>query len=317
MKHSILLLGIFVSLVIGGCKSASVNPITGQSLGITFHNFPPNRPGEVYALWVEIPKSAAPQPVNPLHGLVISKLVSTFTMNDTGIVGFDTTGFSKRLGVNFSTMIRAEVSVEQIGNIGSAPAADYLVGNISGTYTVGTATLTGDDPLAFGSSLSSVSGIATLASSNRSASNYIGEVYLMNFASDSTTSAGLTNLASLPSGWQYGVWTIDSATTPPLKTFLGYVISPDSKDTKSLRDNYNYPGGLTLDSLQNAPWNLVNGISAVLLSLEPGFSSSDPAIPFPAPVLYGTIPAGLQKFTPFPLTNVVKSFPSIDMRIAR
>ena len=162
MKKYLLLIVVLVSMISSGCKTSMTAPGTGQSVAFTFHNFKPSRPGEIYALWVEIPKSAAPIPVNPLHGLVLSKLVSTFTVTDTGIVGFDTTGFSNRLGVNFSLMIRAEVSVERKDNIGSVPTADFIGGNISGSYSVGTATLTGEDPLAFGTSLPAISGLATL-----------------------------------------------------------------------------------------------------------------------------------------------------------
>ena len=317
MKKYLLLIVVIVSMISSGCKTSTTAPGSGQSVAFTFHNFKPNRLGEVYALWVEIPKSAAPIPVNPLHGLVLSKLVSTFTVTDTGIVGFDTTGFSNRLGVNFSLMIRAEVSVERKDNISSVPTADFIGGNISGSYSVGTATLTGEDPLAFGTSLPAISGLATLATLKYTPSNYVGEVYLMNVASDSTKSAGLINLAVLPSSWQYGIWTVDSISKPPIQTFLGYVVTPDSKDTKSTHDNFNFPGGLTLDSTGRIPLNLTYGASAVLVSLEPILSTNDPVIPFPAPVLYGLIPSAQPPYVTFPLQNIVRVFPSVDMKIAR
>jgi hypothetical protein len=318
MKKSILFVIFCLLAGLGGCK----NPVVPQqSISFTFHNLKPNRPGEIYALWAEVPPgSIAPRPNAPLHGTFKSKLISTFTMNDTGgIIGLDLAGARNRVGVDFSLIANVELSVERADSVGTAPTAYYLFGTVAGQKSTGTATLRADIDQVFGTAQSGVSGVATLATSHFTPAKYTGEVYLMNATDASNTSPGLSLPPSLflPATWRYGLWTVDSVSSPPIFSFLGYVIAVDSKDTKSAKDNYNYPGGKSPNDTAVTLLDLTNGKSGVLMTLEPDVISRDPVIPFPAPVLWGIIPKGETAFNPFPLQNISGNYPTVDVIINR
>jgi hypothetical protein len=318
MKKNLLLITCLVSLGLGSCKDT---PAPVQSISFTFHNLKPNRPGETYALWAEVPPgNIAPQQEPPLHGVLKSKLISTFTMNDTGgIIGLDLAGARNRVGVDFSLIANVELSVERADSVGPAPTAFYLFGTVTGSKNTGTTTMRADIEQVFGTAQSEVSGVATLASSPKTPSKYTGEVYLMNATDPTTTSPGLSpfSLPFLPATWRYGVWTVDSISSPPVCSFLGYVIAVDSKDTKSAKDNYNYPGGKSPNDTATTLLDLTNGKSGVLLNLEPNITTSDPLKPFPCPVLWGFIPQGQPAFTSFPLQNISGSYPTVDVIINR
>jgi len=319
MKKRILFAVLCLSLGLGSCKSPTTPP--AQSISFTFHNIKPNRPGEIYAFWAEVPPgSIAPLPHPPMHGTFKSKLISTFTVNDIGgIIGLDVAGARNRVGVDFSLIANVELSVENADSIGAAPTAYYLFGIVTGQKSTGTTTLRADIDQVFGTLQSEVSGVATLASSPKTPTKYTGEVYLMNASDPNTTSPGLSPdpLPFLPTTWRYGVWTVDSVTSPPTYTFLGYVNNVDSKDTKSAKDNYNYPGGKSPNDTTLTLLDLTNGKSGVLRTLEPDVKASDPLIPFPAPTLWGLIPQGQKQFAPFPLQNISGNYPTVDVIINR
>jgi hypothetical protein len=315
MKKIFIFNALFL-VILGSCKYSPA-PTNEQSISLTFHNMKPSRPGEVYALWAEIPKSAAPLP-KPQHGTNIIKLVSTFTVNDTGgIVGLDLANAKSKIGVDFALISRIEISIENPDSIEDDEKAIYLVGDVTGSSSIGNATLHGDDPLALGTGFNSITGLATLATSTKTPTRYKSEVYLMDATSSTETKPGLSDpLPFLPGTWRYGVWTIDSAATTPI-SFLGYVDAIDSKDSKSAKDNFNYPGGVSpFDAAINL-YDLTNGKSAVLLTLEPAVHSTDPVIPFSAPVLFGLVPLDQQAFQPFSLQNVASGFPTVDVKIIR
>jgi hypothetical protein len=314
-KPHFLVLIVFL-LLFGSCKYSPA--VSEQSLSFTYHNMPPNRPGEVYAIWVEVPPSAAPLP-KPLHGLNKSKFVATFTVNDTGgMIGPDLTDAKTRIGVDYSVIIAMEISVERTDSIGAAPSSIFIAcSSIIGTANIGLASLTGTDGYAFYTTLPQITGVATLASSPKTPANYKSEVYLMNATDPNTTSPGLSNLEFLPGRWRYGVWTVDSISMPPVYSFLGYVVDSASKDTKSAKDNYNYPGGKSPNDTARTLLDLTNGKSGVLLNLEPDVLASDPVTPFPAPILWGLIPLNETAFTPFNLQNISGGFPEVDVKIMR
>ncbi|HYM20421.1 MAG TPA: hypothetical protein VEW28_05380 [Candidatus Kapabacteria bacterium] len=274
---------------------------------------------EVYALWFEVPKSAAYSKLIPLHGTNISKLVSTFTVDPSGaIVGFDTTGLAARIGLDYALIIRAELSVEHSDSIGSAPTAIFLVNEISGTKSTGNSTITALHPLAFTPDIAPITSVATLASSASTPNHYTGEVYLMNATDASNTSPGIGNFISILAPWQYGLWTIDSSVSPPAETFLGYFSSPTGKDTKSTHDSYNYPGGRSPSDTTKPLFDLTTGKGYVLVNAEPPMENGkEPSVPFPAPILFGMIPAHRTSFTPFTIQNVTASLPTIDITIYR
>jgi hypothetical protein len=309
MKSPIIVIAILL-LVFAGCSSTNT-PVSQQSLTFTYHNLPPNRSGETYAIWVEVPPSAASLP-RPEHGLNKSKFVATFIVNDTGMIGPDLSQAKTRIGVDYSVIIAVEISIERADSIGAAPSSIYLASSsITGSSNVGTAVLSGNDGYAFGGSpLAPISGTATLASSPKTPTKFTNEVYLMNASDANTTSPSLSKLAFLPGKWRYGVWATDSISSPPVYTFLGYVIDSASNDSKALGDNYHYPGGKT-------PNDMTDGKSGVLVNLEPDVLTADPTIPFPAAVLWGHVPQGQPAFTPFQLTNISGTYPQVNVKIMR
>ena len=318
MKRHNFFIAIFIAAAICGCKSSTgptPNPFT-----FTFHTMPPSRPGEVYALWAEVPADAAPSQI--LHGTFKSKMLSTFTVNDTGgVVGLDLSKVSSIIP-DLRLIIDFELSVERPDSIGTEPAAIFLAAqSVTGSASNGYATLTQDDGNAFGGlGITSIASVATLASSAKTASAYKGEVYLMNATSPTNTSAGLTPdpLPFLPGSWHLGVWTIDSTSKPPVITFLGYVIAPDSKDSKSTKDNYHYPGGKSpSDTAISTLLDLTGGKSGVLLSLEPDVLPANPTSPFASWLLWGLVPAGEPAFQSFPLANIYKGTATVDVKFSR
>lgn len=304
--------------MLGSCKY-SPEPVRVQSLSLTFHNLPASRAGEVYALWCDVPKGTV-APIKGMHeGASVSKLVGTFRVVDTSVFGLDLSKAKANIGVDFTLISDAELSVENPDSITDEPKAIYLVGSpIVGTTTYGTTTMRADVEEVFGTDQSTIIANATLASAAKTAANYKGEVYLMNANDPTNTSKSLAPdpLPFLPGTWQYGMWTIDSSATPPVNTFLGYIRGVKAKDSKSAKDNFNYPGGRSPNDVSPV-LDLTTGMGRVLVSLEPAVLQTDPVTPFHQPVLWGTVPQGQAAFTPFGLQNVSGVYPTIDVKIYR
>jgi hypothetical protein len=282
---------------------------------------PPSRTGEVYALWAEVPGNVAYSDEVPLHGTSKSKLLSTFTVNDTGgIIGLDLAKAAAAV-TDRKTILDFEVSIERPDNIGDKSAAVFLSGDVTGSSSEGTATLTQADDHAFGDvDFTSITSVATLGSAAKTPAKDSGEVYLMNATSPTNTSPGLMppTLPFLEGTWRYAVWTVDSTHTHPVFTFLGYVISPDAKDSKSAKDSYPYPGGKSPSDTALYLTDLTNGNCGVFLNLEPAVLAGDPTMPFTSWILWTRIPLGQPFFQPFPLANIYQnSNASVDAKFSR
>ncbi len=311
-----VLLLVHCMVILSSCSQLGTNPLPSQSIVVTFHNLPPTRDSQVYVLWFEVPKSSASKQTSPLHGTNISKIVSTFTVDSLGVVhGFDTTGLSVRIGLDYALIVRAELSIERADSIRSIPTSILLVNELTGTVHVGTATLNAFHPYAFGPQIASIGATATFASG--SGGNTASELYLMNATSASNASAGISNFVTLTAPWQYGLWTIDSDLSPPAVTFLGYITDPNSKDTKSTDDSYNFPGGRSPSDPNKPGYDLTGGHSYIEVTAEPSQSGPNPSVPFRAVILSGQIPKSQTQFSPFQLSNLTGGLPTIDLTIYR
>jgi hypothetical protein len=311
----------FLLLLIGlnDCKNPATT--TGpQSIGFQFHNIPPNRPGEIYQLWIEVPKQGiiAKNNRQPQHGYVNTVPISTFTANASGnIVGFDTTGMAKKLGLNYDLVVRAEVSVEKADSIGVAPSNDILIGDVTGTTNVGVAPLRATHVYVFGDSITTMAASATLASSPSTPQNAKGEVYLMSAISATTVAPGLIGAPELSAPWRYAMWSLDTIAGAPSYNFLGFFSTASGADSKSLNDHFPYPGGRTPDNISQPILDLTTGSGGILINVEPSIDGVNPTTPFPFTLFYGHISAGEVPFSPFALINVTSKLPTIDMTIDR
>jgi len=307
--------GIFLG---AGCKNPAEQNSNPQSMTFQFDRIPANRVGEVYALWVEVPKQVASQKGPSIqHGFVNTILISQFTVDDQRVMhGFDTSGMSKRIGVNYDLIVRAELSVESAGQVGASPSNDFLIGDVTGTTNIGTATLKASHPFAFGDSIAGTTSWATLASSAATPADAKGEVYLMNATSPTSIAPGLMNAPQPTYPWQFGCWTVDSTKGTPAYTFLGKFSTASGHDSQSQFDHFIYPGGRTPGNVAQPITDLTAGRAAIMITLEPSLNA-DPATPFPLIVCYGTVPKACTAFQPFMLQNMSAEMPQITVTILR
>lgn len=280
----------------------------------------------MYVLWAEVPASSAPSPI--LHGTNKSVLLSSFTVNDTGgVIGLDLSKAESSVKAaspvnGLRAIFDIELSVERTDSVGTKPSSVFMATTITGTASKGIGTMTETDEEAFDSvAISKVEAFATLGSAVKTQKYDSGEVYLMKATSRTNATGGISPdpLPFQEGNWQYAVWTIDSSHTFPVFTFLGYINSQtaNSKDSKSSKDNYPFPGGKSPSDSSTVLLNLTKGRSGVLVNLEPNVLPGDPVKPFDLWILWGHITEGQQIFQPFPLVNIFRGKPSIEVTINR
>ncbi|MFI5263392.1 MAG: hypothetical protein ACHQM6_02635 [Candidatus Kapaibacterium sp.] len=292
----------------------------GQGISLSLSGLYPSRSGESYALWFEVPIPATEGKHHQIqHSNTKKKLVATFTVDANGEKkDFDTTNLVAKLGSPLALAIRAIISVEKTGQIDTIPAAGFLAGDISGTASTGTATLTSSHPDALNYDYSSMTGAITLAyAPGKPASDL--ELYLMRATSPTQTSASINNLPQLQDQWHYTLWAVDSATKslPPFNIYYGTFVSPIDVDSQPNDNHYNYPGGrYPADSTQPV-YDLRSGRVVVMMTLEPITGGSRPSVPFGAVILQTTIPSSAQGFSPIELTNRASQFPTATITIYR
>jgi hypothetical protein len=309
-----------------GCSNTSMySSPGGQGISMTLSGLYPSRIGESYALWFEFPIQSAGRKGDPIqHGNFVHKIVSTFTVaGDGSIKGLDTSDLVTKLGYPLKLATYAIISVEKSGSLDSEPRAEFLAADITGNESTGNATLktTHIDALNYG--FTDMSGSVTLANAPGKPAGDL-ELYLMNAASQTQTTAGIQNLPLLPEPWHYALWAVDSATKslPPFNIYYGTFVTPftsgsEPPDSKPEDNHYSYPGGrYPVDSTQSV-YNLRSGSMSVMMTIEPITDGLRPQVPFGAIILRTTIPASAQGFSPIDLTNTAALFPTATITIHR
>jgi hypothetical protein len=320
MKLHLLTL-VFVLAVFIGCSDDPVTTTTNKGIVLTVVNLAPSRIGETYALWVEYATSGIVGKNAPQHGTSSLKMISTFDMDASGnIIGLDTTNLEAKLGFDLALIIHGQVSVEKVGDIGSAPRSPLMVGEVTGSSSTGKALLSVAHSEAIGFDFLGVTGKATFASPDYAPNDYKGELYLMNATRATSVSNGLDKLPPLPSTWKYAMWAVDSSTEshPPFNIFYGFFSVPSGEDSNPNDNRFPYPGGrypadTTLPVKDMVSGNQIN----IYVSLEPSFATVRPAVPFGAIILHDVVPTGIAAYTPFVLTNVASKLPSGELVINR
>jgi hypothetical protein len=322
MKLHLFSIILFVSATMLGCSEDIVQPPKGKGIELTLQNFAPSRSGEAYALWFAFPKSSIVQKgQQPQHGTLVFKLISTFDVDAGGnIIGLDTTNLEEKIGTDLALAVHAQVSVEQAGAVVDSPRVPFTVGEITGSASIGKATLTTAHEEAIGFDFLGVTGKATFASPTYAPNDYKGELYLMDATSPTSISNGLDKLPPLPTNWKYAMWVIDSSTEsqPPFNIFYGYFLMPSGNDSNPNDNRFAYPGGRYPADTTQAVNDIAGGSKMnVYVSLEPNFGTARPQVPFGAVVLHQLIPKGILAFTPFTLTNTASKLPSAGLVINR
>ena len=321
MKLHLLTLALVLASFVA-CSEDTVTPTVHKGIVLSVDNLTPSRNGEIYALWVEYATSGIIQKnATPQHGSSELKLVSTFDMDASGnIIGLDTTNLEAKLGFDLALVIHGQVSVEKVGDIGSAPRSPLMVGEVTGSSSTGKALLSVAHSEAIGFDFLGVTGKATFASPSYASGDYKGELYLMNATSATSISTGLDKLPPLPSTWKYAMWAVDSSTEshPPFNIFYGYFSVANGNDSNPVDNRFAYPVGRYPADTTQPVKDIVGGtMNHIYVSLEPNFGTVRPAVPFGAIILHDVVPTGITAFTPFTLTNVASKLPSGELVINR
>lgn len=319
MQRLTLLLLLAACIAIG-CESETTPADAEESLSLTISGFKPSRPNEIYALWIEFPASTAAPKHSPQHGESIYKLVSTFDVASNGdLLGLDASNLAEKLGISLELAKHGLISVEKKDSIGPEPNIEFLVGEVTGTATTGSATLKHDHQEAVAYPLQTLSAEATLASPASAPDDYMGEVYLMRATDPATPQASITGLIPLPSKWRYALWAIDSSTRslPPFNIFYGYFSQVAQADSNPDDNRFSFPGGRYPAATSEAVYPLISGNVTLMVSLEPNFGYSRPSVPFGAIVLETKIPENQAAFTPFALGNMTLKLPQATLILNR
>ena len=303
-----------------GCDSEPTPADPEESLSLTISGFKPSRPNEIYALWIEFPASKSGTKHSPQHGESIYKLVSTFDVTSNGdALGLDVSNLAEKLGISLELAKHGLISVEKKDSIGPEPNIEFLVGEVTGTATTGSATLKHDHQEGVGYALQTLSAEATLASPASAPDDYKGEVYLMRATDPATPEASITGLIPLPSKWRYALWAIDSSTRslPPFNIFYGYFSQVAQADSNPDDNRFSFPGGRYPAATTEAVYPLISGSITLMVSLEPNLGYSRPLVPFGAIVLETKIPENQASFTPFALGNTTLKLPQATLILNR
>jgi hypothetical protein len=320
-QRKILAYVLLLAFLWNGCSNSTINTApTGQGVDISLYKLYPSRTGESYALWFEVPVASAGGKQNQIqHSNTKQKFVGSFRVAADGSkIDLDTTNLLQRLGAPLALAIRGIISIEKTGQIDTAPAAQFMAGDITGSASTGTATLTttSDDGLNY--DYSSMTGAITLANAPGKPASDL-ELYLMRATSPTQISASINNLPLLQDEWQYTLWAVDSSTKslPPFNIYYGSFVSPIDVDSQPNDNHYNYPGGrYPADSTQPI-YDLRSGRVTVMMTLEPITGGARPSVPFGAIILQTTIPSSAQGFSPIELTNRAAQFPTAKITIYR
>ncbi|MEP7235465.1 MAG: hypothetical protein ABI778_09240 [Ignavibacteriota bacterium] len=313
----LLLLASFVF----GCKESPVGTSnTNPGISISPSGLYPSRTGETYAIWFEVPISSVSAKGNViLHGSSVQKFAGTFRIDQSGnMVDLDTTDLLKRIGTSLSLALRGIISVEKIGAIDSLPASELMGGDITGSTTTGSVSLTTSDEDGLDNDFSSLKGAITLAyAAGKPATDL--ELYLMRASSPTLTSAGIDNLPEPPEGWQYALWVVDSASKslPPFSIFYGTFTGAIGKDSQADDNSFDFPGGRYPADPTQPIYDLRSGKISVMVTLEPNSGGVLPPVPFGATIFQTTIATTAQAFSPIDLTNRASSFPKATITIHR
>lgn len=307
------------ALLFAGCKSDTITPpVVNEAVTLSVNNLPPNRPGETYAFWIEFPKTVIGSKHNsPQHGGTVNKLVSTFTVDASGkVIGLDTTNLRTRLGHSLAIAEHCVISIERIGAVvDTAPAAPFLVGEISGTATQGNSTLTIDNEDAIGYTFSNITGKATFIIAMNGASS---QMYLMDATSASSRLPGISDTPPLNNKWQYSLWAVDTVSGAPTYIYYGTFSSPSGYDSDSTNNEARFPGGKYPNGPGIPKYDLrKTGKASVLVTVEPNFVGVTPTVPSPIVLLNGSVPTTTAYYSPITLANVTSSLPKATVTLSR
>ena len=316
-------IGMFVAIsLLSGCKSSMTGPSTSiQGISMSHSGLYPSRAEESYGLWFEFPKGAPGRKGEQIqHGVTVDRLASTFRILPNGsLFGFDTVGLASKLGYPLAIAIHASISIEKTDSIGATPRTEFLVGEITGTSSTGTATLTSTHEEALNYDFTGMSASVTLANVQGKPPSDL-ELYLMNATSSTQTSPSVNSMPLLPDAWEYAMWAVDSSTKslPPFNIYYGTFTSPAEMDSKPGDNHYPYPGGrFPADSTQPIYDLRSNGKIEVMLTLEPKTNGARPSSPFGAILLKAAIPSSIPPFSPIQLSNKAALFPTASITIHR
>lgn len=230
-----------------------------DQIRLVVHHLPALRQPEGYAVWFKLIGQNSWQRVK--------------TINTPFYRGDDSTSilYSTTLAPKIDSLSEVLLTLEKDTSVATAPGLELYHGFFVGDSAFKIATLNAN-PLGDFSQLNS-SIVFTTQSSDTTA--YIKELYLADYESGKIQSS-LSALPTPPSGWKFGIWSIDSVNFPVQTVYYGQFTSPFGHDSDSSNDAQAFPGGFT-----NAPMNQPHG--SIIVTLEPDWYGNDVKFKGPSP----------------------------------
>ncbi len=298
MRYSILWLVLlaFLGIVEFGCSSSGTNPNnpTGSNdsllsdVTISAYRLKPLRIGENYFLWFKYAHDSAWRKISVLS-------VKSVNTDDSVIVLIH-----PKLSRQVDSLQEILISLEQTSTP-EQPGLTLWQETVSIVAAKTASAVLDPSPLGNFSPLSS-SLVFTSASSD--STRYKKEFYLTTFDAGKYNSS-LSALPVPPTGWKYGLWSVDSNFTPIQSSFYGLFTSAAGNDSytynDTLKDNLPYPGGAAL-----APMDRPSG--SIIVTLEPDWYGNDVRKHGPSPfsLLHFDRFQFIQPNVNYPMTNVSK-----------
>lgn len=110
---------------------------------------------------------------------------------------------------------------------------------------------------------STLQGGLVFTSTSSDTTTYTREFYLMNYRSPAHNPS-LLSLPSIPKGWEYGLWAVDSNFTPRQQFLYGLFSRDHGHDNDSVNDFFDFPGGRKAQRM-----DMPSG--SIIVTLEPEF----------------------------------------------